>query len=263
MTLRRAQKTVDYFMGQFAEGYFPPHEIMTLLTEEIGDMARGVSHLHGPKYKKPDESRKELSDEIGDVLYSLICMANAHGIDAQDAIRRTILKINTRDLSRWKKKENYSLRHWKPEHFFALEDARTYYDLGKIALDVLQKMPRPIGQVCGPISSGGHGSIEKNMEYFNRTIEKLNERGIVVFNQMPFEIPMQEMKISSQLPKEEANLKLLQDFYFPIFESGLIDRLYFMNDWKTSHGARIERQRAIDRRISIQTLPQDFLDSMA
>ena len=220
--------------------------------------------MNGSKKKKSSEKNKELKDELGDIQFTLICMANSHGIDLWNSLRETIDKYNKRDADRWEKETNLdSLRYWKFHNFLDLKKATTYSDLGKIATDVLQNMPQPIGQVCGPISTGGCDSVEENLKYFNLTIEELNRRGYIVFNQMPFEVPMQEMKIATGLPKEEANKKLLEEFYYPIFESGLIKRLYFMHSWKTSHGSRIERQRAIDRRISIETLPVDFLDSKA
>lgn len=87
-----------------------------------------------------------------------------------------------------------SLKYWKQEHYDKLETALTYKDLFTIAEDVLRKMPSPIGQVCGPISTGGAGSVEKNLKRFEKTIIELQQQGIEIFDQVPFEIPMQRIK---------------------------------------------------------------------
>src|SRR3989344_544510 len=217
---------------------------MTCLAEEMGEIAREINHLYGPKIKKPDETLKNLEGEMGDLLYSLACIANIHGINLDNALRTTMMKYESRDDGRWEKVPNYSLRHWRLEHIIQLEDARNYADLGKIAIDVVKGMPQPIGQVCGPISTGGYNSIKENLEYFNKMIERLNGQGHIIFNQMPFEVPMQELRMASQMTREETNRMLLESFYLPLFESGLIKKLYFICGWESSQGSKWEREKA-------------------
>ena len=116
-------------------------------------------------------------------------------------------------------------KYWEPQHFDKVEKATSYKDLFKIAEEILRSMPPQIGQVCGPISTGGAGSVEKNIERLKQNIFSLQEKGFVIFDQMPFEIPMQ------RIIKERASLEydhsLLTDFYLPIFESGLVKKYIF------------------------------------
>jgi len=69
-----------------------PHEILARLFEEGGELARLVNHIYGPKKKKPEEAEQELSGEIGDILYTLICF---------DCIRESFDKVMTRDKNRF------------------------------------------------------------------------------------------------------------------------------------------------------------------
>ena len=135
-----------------------------------------------------------------------------------------------------------SLKYWDPEHHDGLSRAETYRDLFVIAECVLRKMPPPIGQVCGPISTGGAGSVEKNLKRFEEAIASLQQRGIEIFDQVPFEVPMQRIK--SQREFNNYDDLLLTDFYLPIFESKLVHKLYFLPDWQSSVGARWEHDQA-------------------
>jgi hypothetical protein len=135
-----------------------------------------------------------------------------------------------------------TLGYWTPEDFADVEKAETYKDLYVIAQRVILRMPKPFGQVCGPIATGGLGSIEANLHAFNETIKKLQSEGRVVFDQIPFEEPMQ--KIKNDLKPGEYAEAILTDFYRPLFESGNIDTFYFMPNWQTSRGANWEHGEA-------------------
>ena len=75
-----------------------------------------------------------------------------------------------------------------------IEVAQTFEELLPIALDVIRRMPQPVAMVCGPISSGGFGSVQANLEHFNNRITELILAGVTVFSQMPFEDKIQEIK---------------------------------------------------------------------
>jgi hypothetical protein len=146
------------------------------------------------------------------------------------------------------------IKYWEEKHFDALEKATTYKELFLVAESVLKTMPAPIAQVCGPISTGGAGSVEKNLERFRVTIAALESQGIEVFNQMPFEIPMQKIKeVREGMYKKYDNL-LLEDFYLPIFESGLVECLHFLPDWESSVGTRWEHEQAVRLGMKIEYL---------
>lgn len=237
------QKEVDDWVNQFKIGYFKPLEILARLTEETGELAREINHIYGPKKKKSTEETNELENEIGDILFTLTCLANSQNLDLQRAFDKIMSKYNKRDKDRWEKVNQ--------NHLDILEKAETFEEMEQIALEVLKSMKQPIGQVCGPITTGGHGSIEKNLEEIDNTIRKLNREQKNIFNQIPFEKPLQKIKEKIDLPPEEKNLKLLNGLYLPIFKSGLVKTLYFMPNWESSHGARWEHEKAKELGIDI------------
>ncbi|MDD5417494.1 MAG: nucleotide pyrophosphohydrolase [Candidatus Nanoarchaeia archaeon] len=104
VSLKEVQDRVDNWVRQYEVGYFKPFECIACLTEEVGELSREISHLHGSKKKKPTEDKKELSSEVSDVLFALICIANSMGIDMDEAFNETMNKLETRDKNRWEKK---------------------------------------------------------------------------------------------------------------------------------------------------------------
>ncbi len=103
--MRDMQKEVDDYIGQFKEGYFSPLAMMARLTEEMGELAREVNHYYGEKPKKSSEEEKTIEEELGDVLFVAICLANSLEIDLQTAHDRVMNKFQTRDKDRWTKIE--------------------------------------------------------------------------------------------------------------------------------------------------------------
>lgn len=105
MDFKEAQERVDRWITSFEEGYWPPLAILARLTEEVGELSREINHRYGSKPKKDGEPRSELELEIGDVLFVLVSLANAQGIDLARALRRVMEKYETRDGDRWTAKE--------------------------------------------------------------------------------------------------------------------------------------------------------------
>ncbi len=103
--MRDMQKEVDVYIGQFKEGYFSPLAMMARLTEEMGELAREVNHYYGEKPKKTSEEEKTIEEELGDVLFVAICLANSLEIDLQTAHDQVMHKFQTRDKDRWTKIE--------------------------------------------------------------------------------------------------------------------------------------------------------------
>jgi len=95
------QAAVDEWVGQFKDGYWPPLANLARLAEEVGELARLLNHLHGPKRKKGTEGEQELALELGDILFVLAVIANQHGLDLSDAFRGTLAKYAERDAGRW------------------------------------------------------------------------------------------------------------------------------------------------------------------
>lgn len=101
MSLRDAQQAVDAYVGQFAEGYWPPLTNLARLIEEVGELARELNHRYGHKPKKPGEPDQDLALELADILFVLIAIANEQKIDLQEAFDRVLHKYDTRDHDRW------------------------------------------------------------------------------------------------------------------------------------------------------------------
>ncbi|WP_163100978.1 nucleotide pyrophosphohydrolase [Peribacillus alkalitolerans] len=100
-TMQQLQAEVDEYISQFKEGYFSPLSMLARMTEEIGELAREINHHYGEKPKKESEDAKEIKEEMGDLLFVLICFANSLGIDLQDAHDVVMKKFNVRDKDRW------------------------------------------------------------------------------------------------------------------------------------------------------------------
>ena len=100
LTIRAAQDQVDEWIRTIGVRYF--HEMTNLaqLVEEVGEVARILSRTHGEQSPKPGESPGDLADELADVLFVTICLANQSGIDLTDALRNNLEKKTKRDATR-------------------------------------------------------------------------------------------------------------------------------------------------------------------
>ena len=138
--------------------------------------------------------------------------------------------------------------YWTFDDGDDLESAKNYEKLFDIALRVIKRMPQPVCQVCGPVTTGGLGSMDKNMEEIEKMIRILRSRGISVFNNMVFEEAMQRIK---KTPYYRGGNHLLNAFYLPLFESGLVKVLCFLPGWTSSEGAKWEHEQALRLGIKI------------
>ncbi|GAA6623073.1 nucleotide pyrophosphohydrolase [Scytonema sp. NUACC26] len=100
-TLREIQQQVDDWVQEVGKGYWSPHEMLARLVEEVGETARLINHLHGIKKKKESESAQELSSELADILFAVICLANTEGIDLQESFEQMMTKYSVRDKNRY------------------------------------------------------------------------------------------------------------------------------------------------------------------
>lgn len=96
------QKQVDEWITTHTHGYFPPLMMLARLTEELGELARAVSHAHGEKKPKPGEDPGDTGAEIADLLFVLICLANSQQIDLDETWKGLIDKLYVRDRDRWR-----------------------------------------------------------------------------------------------------------------------------------------------------------------
>ncbi|MCS6934121.1 MAG: nucleotide pyrophosphohydrolase [Chitinophagales bacterium] len=105
MTIQEAQQTVDRWIQERGVRYFNELTNMAILTEEVGEVARLIARKYGEQSFKEGDARNELADELADVLWVLICLANQTGVDLTEAFQRNIAKKTTRDADRHIKNE--------------------------------------------------------------------------------------------------------------------------------------------------------------
>lgn len=101
LTIKQAQKTVNEWVNQFEEGYWPPLSMLASLMEEIGELAREINHREKIKKKKETDPETDISLELADVLFSSICLANQYGVDLESKFREVMEKYSSRDMNRW------------------------------------------------------------------------------------------------------------------------------------------------------------------
>src|SRR6187402_779923 len=100
MTIHDAQQQVDGWIKTTGVRYFSELTNMAILTEEVGEVARLMSRTYGDQSFKESDKNKELSDEMADVLWVLICIANQTGVNLTEALQKNFEKKNTRDATR-------------------------------------------------------------------------------------------------------------------------------------------------------------------
>lgn len=100
MTIEEAQKAVDHWIKTYGVRYFSELTNMAILTEEVGEVARIIARTYGEQSFKKSDKEKELSDELADVLWVLICIANQTGVNLTEAFNKNIEKKTNRDKTR-------------------------------------------------------------------------------------------------------------------------------------------------------------------
>lgn len=104
MSLKDIQKQVDEWVSQYKDGYWSPHENLARLVEEVGELAREINHQYGPKKKKASENLGDMAEEMGDIIFTIACLANAQGINLDEAFKKVMDKCYGRDRDRYAKK---------------------------------------------------------------------------------------------------------------------------------------------------------------
>lgn len=100
MTLQEAQERVDRWIKTYGVRYFGELTNMAILTEEVGEVARIMARRYGDQSSKKEDAERELADELADVLFVLICLANQTGVDLTEALEKNLQKKTSRDAER-------------------------------------------------------------------------------------------------------------------------------------------------------------------
>ena len=106
MTIKDAQEQVDRWIHQYGVRYFSELTNMTILMEEVGELARIMARTYGEQSFKESDLSGNLPDEIADVLWVLLCLANQTGVDLEDALQKNIEKKTARDGTRHRNNES-------------------------------------------------------------------------------------------------------------------------------------------------------------
>ncbi|SIO42783.1 nucleotide pyrophosphohydrolase [Chitinophaga niabensis] len=105
MTIKETQERVDQWIKTTGVRYFSELTNMAILTEEVGEVARLISRKYGDQSFKESDKNKDLGDELADVLWVLVCLANQTGVDLTAALEKNFEKKNIRDATRHKDNE--------------------------------------------------------------------------------------------------------------------------------------------------------------
>jgi len=105
MTIKNAQQQVDQWIKTVGVRYFSELTNMAILTEEVGELARIMARQYGDQSFKESDKNKNLADEMADVLWVLICLANQTGVNLTDALQKNFEKKNIRDAERHQQNE--------------------------------------------------------------------------------------------------------------------------------------------------------------
>ncbi|MDU1904918.1 MAG: nucleotide pyrophosphohydrolase [Dysgonomonas sp.] len=100
MTIQEAQDKVDHWIKTVGVRYFSELTNMTILTEEVGELARIMARTYGDQSFKKSDMDKNLADEMADVLWVLLCLANQTGVDLTEALEKNLEKKTNRDKDR-------------------------------------------------------------------------------------------------------------------------------------------------------------------
>ena len=105
MTIQEAQNTIDKWINTTGVRYFNELTNMAILTEEVGEVARIIARKYGEQSFKESDKDKDLGDELADVLFVLMCIANQTGVDLTEALKKNLDKKTKRDSERHRNNE--------------------------------------------------------------------------------------------------------------------------------------------------------------
>ena len=123
----------------------------------------------------------------------------------------------------------------------AVRESQSFPQLAQVALERLKRRGQEVSIVCGPITTGGTGTRQGNLEVFKAVIRALKSQKIELFNQMPYEPGLE--RLSQDWQKNGGTgycQEILDEFFLPLFESSYITRAFFTHKWWTSTGAKWE-----------------------
>lgn len=157
----------------------------------------------------------------------------------------------------------YKCPHWTEADYAAASNAKSFEELGHVGVAIQRRMPRPLHQVCGPISTGGAGCREKNSKVFLASIQLLASHGLSVFNQMPLQDGMGKLEAEWRLGNGDGYcMPILEGTYRTLFGARLVSVGYFLPGWESSTGTRWERKLLTSLDIEVREFPASWYQTV-
>jgi hypothetical protein len=151
--------------------------------------------------------------------------------------------------------------YWTDIEHEALRNIRSFDEMVPVGIGILERMAQEnshIVQICGPMTTGGRGSLAANMEHFNRAMVLASKNGLCVFDQTPFQDAMVRLGADWDARREYC-LDILHIFYRGIFMSGHLRELMFLPDWRSSTGATWEYEEGKKLGLVVSDYPEEWL----
>lgn len=143
------------------------------------------------------------------------------------------------------KKQDVHFRHWSEKDKKAITKVRDFKEMAQIALEIMERMPKGIHAVSGPMTTGGVGSNMGNVEVFQNITEMLAEdKKLNIISWIPFEVKVRDFLAEwfKKNDKDSYCMAILEDFYHTVFSSGKIVKVHFIHGWESSFGASWEHK---------------------
>ena len=105
MSIKDMQIEADEWISQLKVGYYKPLEILAQMVEEVGELSRELNNRYGPRIKKSPEDTADVEQELCDVMFAVVCLANSHNINLDKAWRKHMDKLISRDKNRFELKD--------------------------------------------------------------------------------------------------------------------------------------------------------------
>lgn len=229
--------------------------ITTRLQREVGRSDNGQDQEVTPDSigKFTERDRRDITRENG----SLRVGENAKIINTGNGTAEEISTMLVRYIKQIERKKVFTEK---------IAKAETYAELAPIAMGMIDsyvkyqkemQLPEWMEMVCGPISTGGLGTVNANIAHFNAHIQSLVVAGNPIWDQTIFEDAIMRIKTNNPIPGGWYDMRILEEFYKPLFESGKIKKMYFIPWRESSTGARRERETA--KRLGIEIVDLNVL----
>ena len=145
----------------------------------------------------------------------------------------------------------------------AVRESQSFQQLAQVALERLKRRDKKVSIVCGPITTGGTGTRQDNLEVFRAVIRALKSQKIELFNQMPYESGLKRLAQAWQRNGGVGYCtQILDEFFLPLFESGYIERAFFTHGWWTSTGAKWEHDVCLRMELKVAHLHSSEMSSL-